>query len=92
MAALQLGAWGPVPQASGAALQVVAFGVTLSTVMISEKSQVGCWFCRGRDDGWSPSSLVPLWETMTREESRYRADDGGQRHGHGTMDKHYSEY
>lgn len=45
---------------------MVAFGVTLPTVMISEKPQVECWLCRGRDDGWFLSSLGPLWERMTR--------------------------
>lgn len=45
---------------------MVAFGVILPTVTISEKPQVECWLCRGRDDGWFLSSLVPLWERTTR--------------------------
>ena len=31
----------------------------------SGRSQVGRWLCRGRDDGWSLFSLVPLREATT---------------------------
>ena len=65
MVSLQWGVWEPVPWASGAGPRVAASAVTLSTGTTSGRSQVGRWLCRGRDDGWSLFSLVPLREATT---------------------------